>query len=67
VRTAKYALNKEESDTAKLDEEIAFLKLRIEQTASNRDIGVADTISPTRADPLLGNMGFGGGGGQGGW
>lgn len=67
VRTAKYALDKEESDTTKLDEEIAFLKLRIEQTASNRDIGVADTISPTRADPLLGNMGFGGGGGQGGW
>jgi len=67
VRTAKYALDKEESDTTKLDEELAFLKLRIEQTASNRDIGVADTISPTRQDPLLSGMGFGGGGSNAGW
>ncbi len=38
VRAAKYALDKEEgSDTSKLDQEIAFLKLRIEQTSQNRD------------------------------
>jgi hypothetical protein len=65
ARTAKYALDKEESDTSKLDAEIAFLKLRIEQSASNRDTGAADTISPTRTDPLMG--GGWGGGNQGGW
>lgn len=65
ARTAKYALDKEESDTSKLDAEIAFLKLRIEQSASNRDAGAADTISPTRTDPLMG--GGWGGGNQGGW
>ncbi len=68
VRSAKYALDKEEgSDTSKLDQEIAYLKMRIEQTAQNRDDGVPDTISNTRQDPLY-NNGFGnGGGGQGGW
>ena len=65
ARTAKYALDKEESDTSKLDAEIAFLKLRIEQSASNRDTGAADTISPTRTDPLMG--GGWGGGSNGGW
>lgn len=49
VRAAKYALDKEESDTSKLGEEIAFLKARIEETASNRDAGQGDTISPTRS------------------
>ncbi len=68
VRAAKYALDKEESDSSKLDQELLFLKKRIEDTAQNRDIGVADTISPTRQDPLYGGSGFGGGGGgQGGW
>lgn len=68
VRAAKYALDKEESDTSKLDTEIAFLKQRIEQAASNRDAGIPDTISNTRQDPLYGGTGFaGGGGGQGGW
>jgi hypothetical protein len=67
VRAAKYALDKEEgSDTSKLDQELAFLKLRIEQTSQNRDAGVPDTISNTRQDPLYGGMGFGGGS-QGGW
>lgn len=67
VRAAKYALDKEEgSDTSKLDQELIYLKTRIEQTAQNRDAGVPDTISPTRTDPLYGGMGFGGGG-QGGW
>ena len=69
ARSAKYALDKEEgSDTSKLDTEIAFLKLRIEQSASNRDIGQPDTISNTRVDPIYGGNSFGGsGGGQGGW
>lgn len=69
VRAAKYALDKEEgSDTSKLDQEIAFLKLRIEQTSQNRDAGVPDTISNTRTDPLYGGNGFAsGGGGNAGW
>lgn len=69
VRAAKYALDKEEgSDTGKLDQELIFLKKRIEETAQNRDAGVADTISNTRQDPLYGGTGFGSGGGsQGGW
>lgn len=48
VRAAKYALDKEESDTSKLDAELLFLKGRIEETASNRDAGMPDTISNTR-------------------
>lgn len=61
ARTAKYALDKEEgSDTGKLDQELAFLKTRIEQSASNRDIGQADTISATRQDGIYGS-------GWGGW
>lgn len=45
VRAAKYALDKEESDTSKLDQELLFLKARIEETAANRDAGMPDTIS----------------------
>lgn len=68
VRAAKYALDKEEgSDTTKLDTEIAFLKTRIEQSASNRDQGQADTISNTRRDPVYGGTGFMDGGANGGW
>lgn len=68
VRAAKYALDKEESDTSRLTEEIAYLKLRIEQASQNRDAGVPDTISNTRMDPLYGGAGFGSGGGNnGGW
>lgn len=48
VRAAKYALDKEESDTSRLTEELLFLKQRIEETASNRDAGQPDTISNTR-------------------
>ncbi len=66
VRAAKYALDKEESDTSKLDAELGFLKKRIEETSQNRDAGVPDTISNTRQDPLYGGSGFGNGG-QGGW
>jgi hypothetical protein len=49
IRAAKYALDKEESDTSKLDEELLFLKQRIEETAMNRDAGQPDTISNTRS------------------
>ncbi len=48
VRAAKYALDKEESDTTKLDQQILFLKDRITEAASNRDAGMADTISDSR-------------------
>lgn len=67
VRMAKYALDKEEgADTSKHDSELLFLKTRIEQAASNRDAGEADTISETRQDAIYGGTGWGGGG-QGGW
>lgn len=67
VRAAKYALDKEESDTTKLDTEIIYLKGRIEESAQNRDAGQPDTISDTRsANNFWGggpyNNGFGGGG-----
>lgn len=68
VRAAKYALDKEEgSDTGKLDQELGFLKQRIEQTSQNRDDGVPDTISNTRSDPLYGSNFGGSGGNSGGW
>lgn len=70
VRSAKYALDKEEgTDTSKLDAELLFLKTRIEQMSQNRDIGQPDTISETRTD-TYGGTGFGGGSGgssSGGW
>jgi hypothetical protein len=62
VRAAKYALDKEESDTSKLTEEIVFLKTRIEETAANRDVGQPDKISDTRRGGS-GNSGNGFGGG----
>lgn len=65
VRAAKYALDKEESDTTKLDTELLYLKDRIESTAVNRDAGQADRISDTRqGDNAWGN---GNGNGRGGW
>jgi len=68
VRAAKYALDKEEgSDTSKLDAEILYLKQRIEEASQNRDAGVADTISATRADPVYGGNGWNGGGNNAGW
>lgn len=65
VRAAKYALDKEESDTTKMDAELMFLKTRIEQTSQNRDAGTPDTISNSRQDPVYGGTGFSGG--NGGW
>lgn len=61
VRAAKYALDKEESDTTKLDQELMFLKDRIQSSAINRDIGRPDTISNSRS----GDWGDGWGGNNG--
>lgn len=57
VRAAKYALDKEESDTTKLDQELIFLKQRIEESASNRDEGQPDSISDTRSNGGWGSSG----------
>lgn len=67
VRAAKYALDKEESDTSNLTQEIVFLKGRIEETAFNRDIGMADTISDTRQGNWSDGWGGGRNGAIGGW
>lgn len=66
VRAAKYALDKEESDTTKLDQQIIFLKQRIEESAANRDAGQPDTISNTRSNGGWGSDG-GFNGSRGGW
>lgn len=60
VRAAKYVLDKEESDTSKLDEELIFLKKRIEDSAPNRDQGQPDTISDSRMASGYGPDGGGG-------
>lgn len=64
VRAAKYALDKEESSTDKLDQELIYLKQRIEETAVNRDAGQPDTISDSRTNNWGGGPwnGFKGGG-----
>lgn len=62
VRAAKYALDKEESDTTKLDQELLFLKGRIEESAANRDAGIPDKVSDTNQ----GNWSNGWGGGTNG-
>jgi hypothetical protein len=67
VRAAKYALDKEESDTSKLDAQILFLKQRIEESAANRDAGQPDTISNTRSGWGGSGNGSSFNGGQGGW
>lgn len=66
VRAAKYALDKEESDTSTLTQELQFLTQRIQSSAINRDIGRPDTVSDSRT----GNWsdGWSGGSGSiGGW
>lgn len=60
ARAAKYALDKEESDSSKLDAEILYLKSRIEEAASNRDQGQPDTISDGRMASGFGPDGGGG-------
>jgi hypothetical protein len=67
VRAAKYALDKEESDTTKLDTEIQFLKTRIEESSMNRDAGQPDKVSATRSSSgWYGPNGGGWGGGMSG-
>lgn len=65
VRAAKYAIDKEEGDTTRFDNELLFLKTRIEQSAQNRDVGQPDTISETRKDSTYGGTGWNGA--NGGW
>lgn len=60
ARAAKYALDKEESDSSKLDAEILYLKQRIEESAPNRDEGQADTVSDGRMASGFGPDGGGG-------
>lgn len=67
VRAAKYALDKEEADTSKFDQQILFLKARIEETAANRDAGMPDTISETRRSGSGNGWNGGFGGPTGGW
>lgn len=56
VRAAKYALDKEESNTAPLDAELVWLKQRIEESASNRDAGKPDTITNVRLNGAWGTL-----------
>lgn len=65
IRAAKYALDKEESDTTKLDQELSALNDRIAAIAQSRDVGQPDTISDVRS----GSNGMGGpwNGFKGGW
>ena len=67
IRAAKYALDKEESDTSGLDNEILFLKGRIEESAINRDIGAPDTVSDTRQGDWSSGWWGGGSGSIGGF
>lgn len=69
IRAAKYALDKEESDTTKLDQELQFLIKRIEASAMNRDAGNPDKVSDVRSSGNGSGWPFGGGnnGAIGGW
>jgi len=67
IRAAKYALDKEESDTSTLTEELLYLKTRIEESAFNRDVGMADTISDTRQGNWADGWWGGRNGAIGGW
>lgn len=67
IRAAKYALDKEESDTSTLDTELLFLKGRIEESAINRDIGQPDKISDTRQGNWADGWWGGNNGAIGGW
>jgi hypothetical protein len=62
IRAAKYALDKEESDTSKLDSELVYLKGRIEETAQNQDQGQPDRISDIRSNDFYRGRGGGSGG-----
>lgn len=56
IRAAKYALDKEESDTQKLDEELIFLKGRVEEAGMNRDAGQPDRIVNVRQNGQWGSF-----------
>lgn len=63
VDAARKALAKEESDTSVLENEKMRLRLRIEESAVNRDAGQPDTVSDTR----LMNSSLGGSPWDGAW
>ena len=67
VRAAKYALDKEESDTSILVQELVALTERIQSSASNRDQGQPDKISDTRINNGWNGNGSGWNGGFGGF
>jgi hypothetical protein len=68
LRAAKYALDKEESDSSAITQEIIFIKTRIEESASNRDDAMPDKVSDVRSNGgWSGSGGFGWGGGIGGF
>jgi hypothetical protein len=70
VKAAYYALTKEESDTTNLVLQLAALQKRIEETATNRDAGLPDKISDSRANNgsgYGGQSGFGWNGSIGGF
>lgn len=59
VRAAMWALQKEESDTTNLKQDLMFLKERIEEMAENRDQGLPARVTDARRvqyfrDPVLG-------------
>lgn len=66
TKAAYYALTKEESDTTSLVMQLAALQKRIEETASNRDAGLPERISNSRANNGSGYGGQNGGGWNGG-
>jgi len=68
VRAAIYMLGKEEgTDTSLLQNELLFLKSRIEQASQNRDVSMSDTISNVRGNGVMSGTGWDGNGPQGGW
>lgn len=68
VRAAKYALDKEESDTSMLNQELTFLKTRIEEASQNRDANEPATICDVASNGGgSGSFGPGFNGPIGGW
>jgi hypothetical protein len=67
TRAAIYALQKEESPSDHLVQELGFLKGRIESAASNRDAGQPDRVSDTSQGSWSNGWSGGGNGSIGGW
>lgn len=67
LRAAILALTKEESDTSALVMQLADMEQRITNSAVNRDVGRADTISNTRTGNWSDGYGGGNNGTSGGW